>query len=332
MARTDCTERLVTADRIARTDRIACVDLPALPLQLLLRDHPAWRGLPAAVVAEDHPQALLLWVNEAARRLGVLPGQRYSAALSVCRDLQAAPVPTARIAAAVEALHRHLLRHSPRVEPARHEPGVFWLDAGGLERVSGTPTPVGRAPVDGPAPGGLRRRRGGGLVALRQLLPGPGAPAGGGGALARARDRRLPRRAPGPARTGSPPPRRPDPPGPGHRRRPDGPADGGPGRPLRPRDRAAGGAGPRPALRSAAAGAAARAGARRRGVRRSCRDRRLAPALRDQAPAASAAGAPGRPGPGRGPACTWTWCWTTAPTPAAARACARPPPPSTPCC
>lgn len=140
MARTDCTERLVTADRIARTDRVACVDLPALPLQLLLRDHPAWRGLPAAVVVEDHPQALLLWVNEAARRLGVLPGQRYSAALSVCRDLQAAPVPAARIAAAVEALHRHLLRHSPRVEPARHDPGVFWLDAGGLERVSGTPS------------------------------------------------------------------------------------------------------------------------------------------------------------------------------------------------
>lgn len=140
MARTDCTERLTTGDRILRTDRIACVDLPALPLQLLLRDRPAWRGLPAAVVEEDHPQALLLWVNEPARRLGVLPGLRYAAALAVCRDLQAAPVPAERIAAAGESLHRHLLRHSPRVEPARHEPGVFWLDAGGLERVSGTPT------------------------------------------------------------------------------------------------------------------------------------------------------------------------------------------------
>ncbi len=50
-----------------------------------------------------------------------------------------APVDEQRIAAATEALHRHLLRYSPRVEPARHEPGVFWLDAGGLQRVGGTP-------------------------------------------------------------------------------------------------------------------------------------------------------------------------------------------------
>ncbi len=140
MVRTACTDRLTTADRIARTDRIACVDLPALPLQLLLRDHVDWRGRPAAVVEEDHPQARLLWVSEPARRLGVLPGMRYAAALAVCRDLNAAPVTPARIAAAVEVLHRHFLRHSPRVEPARHDPGVFWLDAGGLERVAGSPS------------------------------------------------------------------------------------------------------------------------------------------------------------------------------------------------
>ncbi|HPF70214.1 MAG TPA: DNA polymerase Y family protein [Candidatus Krumholzibacteria bacterium] len=139
MVRTACTERLTTASRIARTDRIACVDLPALPLQLLLRDHPDWRGQPAAVVEEDHPQARLLWVNEAARSVGVLPGLRYAAALAVCRGLNAAPVAPARIAAATESLHRHFLRHSPRVEPARHDPGVFWLDAGGLERVAGSP-------------------------------------------------------------------------------------------------------------------------------------------------------------------------------------------------
>ncbi len=140
MAPRDCPDGLVPANRIARTDRVACVDLPALPLQLLLRDHPEWRGRPATVVAEDQPQALLLWVNEPARSLGVLPGMRYAAALAVCRDLQAAPVPDARIAAATESLHRHLLRHSPRVEPARHEPGVFWLDAGGLERLAGSPS------------------------------------------------------------------------------------------------------------------------------------------------------------------------------------------------
>ena len=57
-------------------DRLACVDLPAFPLQLLLRRHPEWRGYPTAVVAEDKPQGVILWVNESARRKGVLPGLR----------------------------------------------------------------------------------------------------------------------------------------------------------------------------------------------------------------------------------------------------------------
>ncbi len=139
MAPTDSTRGVTRADQLVRTDRLACVDLPALPLQLLLRRRPEWRDLPAAVVAEDSPQAPLLWVNEPARQHGVLSGMRYASALSVCRDLQVAPVSEQRIVAAVAALHRLLLKHSPRVEPARHEPGVFWLDAGGLERLAGAP-------------------------------------------------------------------------------------------------------------------------------------------------------------------------------------------------
>ena len=126
---------IARAGRIARTERIACVDLPALPLQLLLHDH-RWQG-PAAVVAEDSPRAPLLWVNEAARASGILSGMRYAAALALDRDLRAGVVDEQRVAAACERLHRHLLRYSPRVEPARHEPGVFWLDAGGLERLAG---------------------------------------------------------------------------------------------------------------------------------------------------------------------------------------------------
>ena len=128
------------ASRIRQTARIACVDLPAFPLQLLLRQHPDWRGRPAAVVAEDNPQAPLLWVSESARRVGIRTGMRYATALACARDLQAATVSPARVARATEALHRFFLQHSPRVEPAKHEPGVFWLDAGGLERTSGTPT------------------------------------------------------------------------------------------------------------------------------------------------------------------------------------------------
>lgn len=127
------------AGRITRTDRIACADLPAFPLQLLLRQHPDWRGLPAAVVAEDSPQAPLLWVSESARQAGILPGMRYASALALDSGLRAGTVSAERVARATEAVHRHLLRYSPRVEIAHHDPGVFWLDAGGLERIAGTP-------------------------------------------------------------------------------------------------------------------------------------------------------------------------------------------------
>jgi protein ImuB len=118
--------------------RLACVDLPAWPLQLLVRRNPEWRDLPAAVVAEDSPQAPLLWVNAAARQAGVLPGQRYAAALSLAHELRAGTVPARVIARAGQHLHRLLGGYSPRVEAARHEPGVFWLDARGLERLHGS--------------------------------------------------------------------------------------------------------------------------------------------------------------------------------------------------
>ena len=92
------------ASRIRQTARIACVDLPAFPLQLLLRQHEEWRGQPAAVVAEDNPQAPLLWVSESARRVGIRTGMRYATALACDRNLQAAPVGAGRIARATEAL------------------------------------------------------------------------------------------------------------------------------------------------------------------------------------------------------------------------------------
>lgn len=115
--------------------RLACVDLPAFPLQLLLRRHPEWRGYPAAVVAEDKPQGLILWINEKARQQGVLPGLRYAAACALAAELRAGEVSLAEIEKAVADLTRALLRFTPEVEPSREEPGVFWLNGAGLERL-----------------------------------------------------------------------------------------------------------------------------------------------------------------------------------------------------
>jgi len=111
---------------------IACVALPALPLQILLRRHPEWRGEPVAVVAEDHPRGRIAWVNEGARRLGVLPGQRYGEALALATGLRAGVIAPGEVGAAVAAITRRLRRFTSGVEPAADEPGLFWLDATGL--------------------------------------------------------------------------------------------------------------------------------------------------------------------------------------------------------
>ncbi len=112
--------------------RLACVNLPAFPLQLLLRRHHEWADYPVAVIAEDKPQALILWVNEKARRGGILPGLRYAAAASLAHDLRAAGVSSTEIGNETTELSRRLTRFSPQVEPSREEPGVFWLGVAGL--------------------------------------------------------------------------------------------------------------------------------------------------------------------------------------------------------
>jgi protein ImuB len=114
---------------------ICCVSLAAFPLQLLLRRYPEWAAYPVAVVAEDRPQGIILWVNEAARRAGVLPGLRYAAGRSLSADLRAGAVPPAEIAEAVTALTERLGRFTPEVEPSADEPGIFWLGASGLDRL-----------------------------------------------------------------------------------------------------------------------------------------------------------------------------------------------------
>jgi protein ImuB len=112
--------------------RLACLDIPALPLQLMLVSRPAWRALPAAVVDEDRPQGTLSHVNLAARRLGVLPGQRYATALGLCRELRAGVMLPAHVGDAVARLGETLRGFTPELEAAPDEPGVFWLDAAGL--------------------------------------------------------------------------------------------------------------------------------------------------------------------------------------------------------
>ena len=121
-------------------DRTACTDLPAFPLQLLLRRNPEWRDHPAAVVEADTPQGTILWINEKARAAGIETGMRYAAGLSLAEDLRAGVVPRQEIDDEVAQLAELMRRFTPSVEPSKDEPGVFWLDAKGLERLFGSLT------------------------------------------------------------------------------------------------------------------------------------------------------------------------------------------------
>ena len=117
------------------TGRLACVHVPALPLQLLVRRHPEWIDRPVAVVDEDKPQGKVLWVNERAYRSRVLPGTRYAAGLSLCRRLCAGEIHEEEVDQGVRRLLELLWRFSPEVEPSVDEPGVFWVNASGLGRI-----------------------------------------------------------------------------------------------------------------------------------------------------------------------------------------------------
>ena len=116
-------------------DRTACINIRELPLQLLLRRHPEWRKRPVAVVEQEKPQSPILGTNPAAARAGIGPGMRYASALSLDRNLCAGTVSEQEIQAEVRQVHALLDRFSPRIEPCRDEPGIFWADAGGLDRL-----------------------------------------------------------------------------------------------------------------------------------------------------------------------------------------------------
>lgn len=116
-------------------DRLACVDVAAFPLQLLLCEHPDWAAQPVAVVEDDRPQSSVLFTNVHARKLGVRIGQRYASALALARNLHAGAVSPSQIDRGVRMIADRLRRYSPHVEPSSDIPGVFWIDASGLRHL-----------------------------------------------------------------------------------------------------------------------------------------------------------------------------------------------------
>ncbi|MCB9718708.1 MAG: DNA polymerase Y family protein [Myxococcales bacterium] len=123
-------------------DRTACIDVPALPLQLLLRREPAWVDAAVVVVTDDRPQAEVLWVNEAASRSRIRPGMSYAAAQSLDAKVRAGVVGPEELDERIDEIVDRLKGFSPRIEAAGRPrtpleevegaPGTFWLDPSGM--------------------------------------------------------------------------------------------------------------------------------------------------------------------------------------------------------
>lgn len=113
-------------------DRTACVNCPALPLQLLVGLHPDWRRHPIVVVDRDKPNGVIQWTNAAAREFRIFPGMRYAAGLALAPELRGGEVDDLAVKQAVADLARRLWNFSPRIEPAPNEAGVFWADVSGM--------------------------------------------------------------------------------------------------------------------------------------------------------------------------------------------------------
>jgi protein ImuB len=119
-------------------ERTACVSLPNFSVQLLLKRYPDWKSHSVAVVEVDKPQGTIFQVNERARSSRILPGMRYAAGLALDSRLRAAVISKKELKETLDFLVKKLRSFSPRVESAVDEPGIFWLDAGGLERLFGS--------------------------------------------------------------------------------------------------------------------------------------------------------------------------------------------------
>ena len=117
--------------------RVACVDVPALALQLVLREHPRWSEDPVVVVEDDRPQAQVLWANRAARLVKIRRGSTFAQAKALSSKLHAEVVEEPRIEAAIDELFTRLLDFSPHVEPVLQQPGLCWLDPSGLDGIFG---------------------------------------------------------------------------------------------------------------------------------------------------------------------------------------------------
>lgn len=118
---------------------LACINIPYVALQIIMRRHVSWRDLPAAVVTEEKPLGRITSANKPARAAGVRPGMRYASALGICPQLRVEPVSEEARAEIVNHVVEILHGFSPQVEASRADAALFWVNAGGMDRLFASP-------------------------------------------------------------------------------------------------------------------------------------------------------------------------------------------------
>lgn len=116
--------------KVRSAARLACLYLPALPLQAVLRAEPARCNEPLAIVEGEGGRARIGAVTPHALRLGVRPGLTVSEAEARAPGLLLRRASPALVQAACAAAFDAASSISPRVEAGR--PGVVFADATGL--------------------------------------------------------------------------------------------------------------------------------------------------------------------------------------------------------
>ena len=131
------TKAHLSSDQRAGRERVALVKLPELPLQLLLRERPEFRGQPTAVLTGEGPEARITHLNRAARATGLRLGMTHASARDRLPALHTGVVSPDEVHALEEDLAQGLQLFSPRVEPCPHFPSTFFIDPNGMEKLFG---------------------------------------------------------------------------------------------------------------------------------------------------------------------------------------------------
>ena len=119
------------------SERQACVSVPVLPLQLLWRRRPQWRGTPVAVIPDESADAPLLLLSQQAQKRGLRTGLRQGAARNLVPDLRTGVVSDEELQAWSDELLAALRTFSPRVERDDRFVGCFFVDPNGLGKLYG---------------------------------------------------------------------------------------------------------------------------------------------------------------------------------------------------